>query len=181
MNQPADITPADATTDGTTPAEAMPDETMHRIVAAIGLGRAGQRAEARDVLTALWAQIGADGDAFHRCTLAHYLADLQDSAETELVWDERALAAVADLTDERAQQYDSSLLVQGFLPSLHLNLADVHRRLGNTDLAREHLATARGLVQRLPEDDYGDMVRTGIQNVTRALDVGSTDRLDSHP
>jgi hypothetical protein len=154
---------------------------MHRIVTAVGLGRAGQRTEARAALTTLWEQIGGDGDAFHRCTLAHYLADLQDSAEAELAWDERALAAVAELTDERAQQYHSSLQVQGFLPSLHLNLADVHRRLGNTDLAREHLATVRDLVQRLPEDDYGDMVRTGIQNVTRALDAGSTDRLDSHP
>ncbi|ETK32923.1 hypothetical protein [Microbispora sp. ATCC PTA-5024] len=163
------------------PADTKPDETMARIVAAVELGRSGQRGEARDALTALWDRIGADGDAFHRCVLAHYLADLQDSAEAELVWDERALAAVADLTDDRAQRYHSSLQVQGFLPSLHLNLADVHRRLGNADLARQHLANARDLVQHLPEDPYGTMVRAGIRNVTGALDAGSTHRLDSHP
>lgn len=163
------------------PSDTTPDETMNSIAAAVGLGQSGQKVEARDALTALWGKIGTDGDAFHRCTLAHYLADLQDSAEAEHIWDERALAAVADLTDDRAQQNHSSLQVQGFLPSLHLNLADVHRRLSNTDLAREHLEAARDLVQHLPEDQYGDMIRSGIHNVTGALDAGSTHRLDSHP
>ncbi|UWP87511.1 hypothetical protein [Dactylosporangium fulvum] len=154
---------------------------MAGIVAAVELGRSGQRARARDALTALWERIGADGDALHRCTLAHYLADLQDTAEAELMWDERALAAVGGLTDERARQYHSSLQVRGFLPSLHLNLADDHRRLGDPEAAREHLAAARDLSRHLPGDQYGDLVRDGIRNVTRALDAGSTQRLDSHP
>ncbi|MGW3613319.1 hypothetical protein ACWD6N_26085 [Micromonospora sp. NPDC005163] len=147
-----------------------PDPTMTRIVKAVQLGRSGQQALARDTLTALWDEIGADGDAFHRCTLAHYLADLQESTEAELSWDERALAAVADLTDERAQQYHHSMQVQGFLPSLHLNLADDHRRLGNTALAREHLALAERFVGRLPDDPYGEVIRAGIRNATEALE-----------
>ncbi|RLP98238.1 hypothetical protein [Micromonospora sp. CV4] len=147
-----------------------PDPTMTRIVNAVQLGRSGQQALARDTLTALWDEIGVDGDAFHRCTLAHYLADLQESTEAELSWDERALAAVADLTDERAQQYHHSMQVQGFLPSLHLNLADDHRRLGNTALAREHLALAERFVGRLPDDPYGEMIRAGIRNATEALE-----------
>lgn len=163
------------------PAQTMPDQTMMSIVAAVELGRSGQKVQARDTLTELWEQIGAAGDAFHRCTLAHYLADLQDTTEAELMWDERALAAVSDLTDERAQQYISSLQVQGFLPSLHLNLADDHRRLNNTAMARRHLTTARDLVEHLPDDEYGEMIRGGIQNVARALAAGSTQRLDSHP
>ncbi|MEH1168458.1 hypothetical protein V6V47_24040 [Micromonospora sp. CPCC 205539] len=146
-----------------------PDETMASIVAAVELGRSGQRAQARETLTALWDQIGPTGDAFHRCTLAHYLADLQESTDAELGWDERALAAVADLTDERAQQYHRSLQVQGFLPSLHLNLADDHRRLGNTELAEEHLTLARRHVERLPDDPYGEMIRAGIRGVAEAL------------
>ncbi|MFB6397145.1 hypothetical protein [Polymorphospora lycopeni] len=159
----------------------MPDATMTSIAAAVELGRSGQKVQARDTLTALWDQIGATGDALHRCTLAHHLADLQDTTEAELRWDERALAAVADLTDERAKRYHSSLHVQGFLPSLHLSLADDHRRLGNTALAREHLTTARSLVEHLPDDPYGDTIRGGIQHVTRALAAGSTHRLASHP
>jgi len=163
------------------PSQTMPDETMMSIVAAIELGRSGQKVQARDTLTALWDQIGVAGDAFHRCTLAHYLADLQDTTEAELMWDERALAAVSDLTDERAQQYHHSLQVRGFLPSLHLNLADDYRRLGNAATAGEHLAAARDLVEHLPDDEYGSMIRGGIQNVARAVEVGSTQRLDSHP
>ncbi|MEV4757778.1 hypothetical protein AB0J86_22055 [Micromonospora sp. NPDC049559] len=181
MSQPTETAPADAAPADAAPARTAPDEVMERVVAAVRLGQSGRRIEARDTLTALWDRIGADGDPFHRCTLAHYLADLQETAEEELVWDERALAAVADLTDERAQRYHSSLRVQGFLPSLHLNLADVHRRLGHAGTARDHLAVARDLARDLPEDPYGDLVRAGIRNVTRALDAGSTERLDTHP
>jgi len=150
-------------------AQPTPDPTMTRIVDAVQLGRSGQKGHARDTLTALWNEISADGDAFHRCTLAHYLADLQDTTEAELAWDERALAAVSDLTDARAQQYHHSLQVQGFLPSLHLNLADDHRRLGNTALAREHLDLAERFVGRLPDDPYGEMIRAGIHGVNDAL------------
>ncbi|PWR11634.1 hypothetical protein DKT68_05125 [Micromonospora acroterricola] len=142
------------------------DPTMARIVDAVQLGRSGQRARARDTLTALWDEIGATGDAFHRCTLAHYLADLQDTTEAELTWDERALAAVSDLTDERAQRYLSSLQVRAFLPSLHLNLADCHRRLGNIAPAREHLALAREHVAHLPDDPYGEAIRAAIRDFT---------------
>ncbi|WP_326555298.1 hypothetical protein [Micromonospora sp. NBC_01813] len=154
---------------------------MDAITAAVALGQSGQRAQARDALTALWGRIGDDGDAFHRCVLAHYLADLQDTVEAELHWDERALAAAADLSDERAQQHDSSFKARGFLPSLHLNLADVHRRLGNTGLARKQLAAAGESVHQLPDDAYGEMIRSGIDSVSQALDAGSTERLAAHP
>ncbi|MET7672798.1 hypothetical protein [Micromonospora luteifusca] len=158
-----------------------PDPTMTRIIEAVQLGHSGTPGQARELLTALWDEIGPTGDALHRCTLAHYLADLQDTAEAELRWDQRALAAVTDLTDDRARQYHHALQVQGFLPSLHLNLADVHRRLSNPTLARAHLATARSLVEQLPADQYGDLVRAGVEHVDQALAAGSTARLDSHP
>ncbi|TNH26844.1 hypothetical protein FHG89_19875 [Micromonospora orduensis] len=161
--------------------QSTPDPTMTRIVEAVQLGPSGDPTRARDLLTALWDEIGPTGDALHRCTLAHHLADLQDTAAAELVWDERALAAVADLTDDRAQRYDRTLQVRGFLPSLHLNLADVHRRLGDTTRARAHLGTARDLVASLPADQYGDLIRSGIQHVDQALATGSTERLGSHP
>jgi hypothetical protein len=157
------------------------DPTMTRIVDAVRLGHSGDRAYARDVLAGLWAEIGATGDALHRCTLAHHLADLQDSAEIELLWDERALAAVADLSDDRAREQHPTLRVRDLLPSLHLNLADVHRRLGHTTAAHAHLDTARSLVGHLPADGYGDLVRAGIQHVDEALAAGSTNRLDSPP
>jgi hypothetical protein len=157
------------------------DETLTRIAAAVERGRSGEPGPARAELIALWAEIGPTGDPFHRCTLAHYLADLEESAEAELGWDNRALAAATELTDERVQRHDATFRVQAFLPSLHLNLADVHRRLADQELARQHLTAARDLLHLLPEDAYGAMVRAGVDHVASALDAGSTARLDSHP
>ncbi|MGV9213508.1 hypothetical protein ACTFTM_16760 [Micromonospora sp. RB23] len=141
-----------------------PDPTMTRIVEAVQLGQTGRAAEARELLTALWDEIGPTGDALHRCTLAHHLADLQDTLNAELSWDERALAAVSGLTDERARRHLPSLQVRAFLPSLYLNLADCHRRLGNAGAAREHLARAREHLAQLPDDPYGEMIRASVRD-----------------
>jgi hypothetical protein len=157
------------------------DETMAEIVAAVELGRAGARAEARRRLTDLWERVGPEGDPLHRVTLAHFLADLQDDVRAELHWDERALAAAGDLTDERAQQYDAALRVRGMLPSLHLGVADCLRRLGDAPGARQHLAAAASSVDELADDDYGRLVRTGLEHVRAALEAGSTEPLPSAP
>ena len=158
-----------------------PDETMAEIVAAVELGHSGARTEARRRLTDLWERVGPDGDPLHRVTLAHFLADLQDDVRAELRWDERALAAAGDLTDERAQQYDAALRVCGLLPSLHLNLADCLRRLGDLSGARRHLARAEASVDELADDGYGRLVRTGLEHVRGALEAGSTEPLPSAP
>lgn len=144
------------------------DPVMDAVFAAAEAGRGGDRTGARARFEALWEQVGADGDPFHRCTLAHYAADVEDDPHTELVWDERALAAA----DERAQRHHASLSVGGFLPSLHLNLADVHRRLGDDERARHHLTRARDGVGALPDDGYGAMIRAGIDRCGERLDLG---------
>lgn len=156
------------------PANDDSDEMMAAITAAIGLGHAGDRVAARDELERLW---GETDDALHRCTIAHFVADLQGSVTDELMWDERALAVAADLTDERAQQHDASFQVRAFLPSLHLNLADHHRRLGHVSEAQKHLTAAQADIDLLPDDDYGRLVRTGMERIKRALEERSTDPL----
>jgi len=157
------------------------DDVMERVTAVVRRGQGGDRATARVELSALWAKVGRrGGDAFHRCVIAHFLADLQDDVREELRWDERALAAVADVTDARAQEFDASLRVRGFLPSLYLSLADDHRRLGDPERAREFLDRARGEIDALGDDAYGALVRSGLENVARALAEGSTARLPSH-
>jgi hypothetical protein len=113
--------------------------------------------------------------------LAHYLADLQDTAEAEPEWGQRSLAAVADLTDERLRAVHPGLSVGGFLPSLHLNLADDHRRLGDVELARTHLGDDARLAAVLPDDDYGRLLRAGVEHVSAAPDSGSSERLPTHP
>jgi hypothetical protein len=154
------------------------DDVMARIVAAVELGRSGHRTAARLALEALWNEIGEDdGDAFHRCVLAHFVADLQDDDRAELRWDERALVAVASVTDERAQEYDGLLQVRRFMPSLYLSLADDHRRLGDMQRAREFLDLARSVSDVLDDDPYGRLILDALGNIDHAITEGSTERL----
>ncbi|WP_088999918.1 hypothetical protein [Micromonospora echinofusca] len=153
------------------------DDVMAHIGRALELGAAGDRTAARATLMALWDRIGEDGDALHRCTVAHHLADLQDAVADEVAWDRRALAVVADLSDERLRRHHSSLRVRAFLPSLHLNLADAYRRAGDVARAREHLALAAPLAAELPDDGYGTMIRDAVTRVTARLDAGSQEPL----
>lgn len=151
------------------------DDIMAGIARALELGRSGQPEQARDALVALWDRVGATGDALHRTAIAHYLADLQDATEDELDWDLRALAAIDGLTDDRVRRHHDALRVRAFLPSLHLNLADDYHRLGRTDLAVRHLEQARDLVEVLPDDDYGAMIRGGITALADKLNLTSAD------
>jgi hypothetical protein len=105
------------------------------------------------------------------------MADLQDDDREELRWDERALAAVTGVTDQRAQEFDKSLQVRGFMPSLYLSLADDHRRLGNANRAHEFLRKARATSDALGHDAYGELVRGARDKVSQALADGSTERL----
>ncbi|MFY1687149.1 hypothetical protein [Plantactinospora sp. WMMB782] len=145
------------------------DEMMARIVEAVGWGQAGRTGPARERLTELWDRIGPAGDPLHRCTLAHYLADLQDDPAEELRWDLRALEAADTLTDERAQRYHATLQVRAFRPSLQLNLAEDYRKLGRPDRAREHLALARESLPVLGDDPYGQMIRDAVERLGTEL------------
>ncbi|TDV51095.1 hypothetical protein [Actinophytocola oryzae] len=153
----------------------MDDDVMARVTAAVQRGQAGERGAARQELEAMWAEV--ENDDFHRCVIAHFMADLQDDQRDELLWDERALAAVDGVSDERAQEYDKSLQVRGFMPSLYLSLADDHRRLGDSDRAHEFLDKARATTDALGDDPYGALVKGILDKVVRALADGSTDPL----
>jgi hypothetical protein len=150
-------------------AQEQQDPVMVRIGEAIELARAGHGDVARPRFAEIWNEIGPEGDPFHRCTLAHFAADVQPDVKAELMWDLRALAAADEVTDERAQRYHSSLSVAGFYPSLHLNLADVYRRLGEHEKAREHIGRAQAAVDVLTDDGYGRMIRQGIARTAAQL------------
>lgn len=145
------------------------DEVMDRIGEAITLSQAGDRAAARELFERIWTEISPAGDAFHRCVLAHYLADLQDHPRDELAWDLIALEAAGSLTDGRVQEHHASLRIRGFSPSLHLNLAEDYRRLGETDHAREHLAAAERTLDALGDDDYGTGIRGALTRLADRL------------
>ncbi|MFF0542680.1 hypothetical protein ACWEVD_02850 [Nocardia thailandica] len=149
---------------------------MADIYAAVRLGNVngGDQAAARAALTRLWDEVGASGEPLYRCVIAHHLADVQDSPEHALMWDQRALAAVFG----PGIPLDEGL--RGFLPSLYLNLADSHRRVGDFDAARMQLTIARGHLGVLADDAYGAVIRSGLGHVEAALSVGSTERLPAN-
>ena len=145
------------------------DPVMAEIAQVVDRGQTGAAAEARERFALLWERLGPRGDPLHRCALAHYAADVQEELAEELRWDLRALEAADELTDERARQHHGSLTAAGFYPSLHLNLADVHRRLGDPARAREHLDRAEEAVDALGDDGYGRMIRQGIARCAARL------------
>ncbi|MFF2044881.1 hypothetical protein ACFVVX_31155 [Kitasatospora sp. NPDC058170] len=164
--------------DGPAPDSPLPDGAAadDAVLARLALGlegvqaaQRGRTAEARHSFERLWAELGERGDVFHRCVLAHYLADLQDDPRAELEWDQRALAAADSLTAEQAQTYRSALQVRAFYPSLYLNLASDHLKLGEPDRAREQLERAVRSLDALPEDAYGAGIRAAVEDLRLRL------------
>jgi hypothetical protein len=145
------------------------DEIMSRIAEAIERSQHGEREVARQMFAGIWKELSPDGDPFHRCSLAHYMADLQDDPHEELAWDLRALEAADLVTEERARQYHEMLSVRGFYPSLYLNLAEDYRKVGDFTRAREFVAQARISAEALGEDSYARMIRAGIERLSRQL------------
>lgn len=165
--------------------EASDDAVMTRIGQAIMLLHGGDREEARNRFGALWSELGADGDALHRCTLAHYMADTQDDPGDELAWDLRALTAAEGLRTAEAPgegdgpgegrggapapEHRNTPAVRAFYPSLHLNLAADYLKLQRPDSARIHLQRARAAAESLADDGYGGGVRAAIDRLELRL------------
>lgn len=150
------------------------DALLTRIGQAVMLHRGGDREEARNRLAQLWQEIEPGGDPFHRCTLAHYLADTQDDPADELMWDLLALAAADGLTGECRERHPAEVEVEvevrAFYPALHLNLATDYVKLGQEEAARSQLALARASAGVLGDDPYGDGVRAAIGRLTLRLE-----------
>jgi hypothetical protein len=149
---------------------AEPEEIMVRIGKGIALRQQGDRNAARDLFTEVWRDIGDDGDPLHRCALAHSMADVQDDPADEVAWDLRALAAADLITDERARQAGVASPVAGFYPSLHLNLGEAYRKLGELGRAREQLLLGQASIGALPADDYAAMITEGLERLASRLD-----------
>ncbi|MEU3045973.1 MULTISPECIES: hypothetical protein [unclassified Streptomyces] len=164
-----------------TTATASPDPTMEAIGHAVAEGHAGDSASARRKLLGLWSEIGVTGDPLHRCSLAHYLADLHEDPAQALAWDIRALDAADAVTEQRVQEHHADLHIAGFYPSLHLNLADDYRRLGSFEAAAKHINAARTHAPSLPRNPYGDLLRGAIQEVAEAITGRDRSRRASAP
>ncbi|MEA2409854.1 MAG: hypothetical protein QOC77_415, partial [Thermoleophilaceae bacterium] len=146
------------------------DVTMARIGRGIDLGWRGEREAARLVLAAVWRDIGGDdGDPLYRCGAAHALADLQDDVREELIWDLRALAAADSLTDARAALAGVAVPVSDFYPSLHLNLGECYRKLGEFGHARQQLQLGREASRDLAAGEYAEFVSGGLDRLAEQI------------
>lgn len=150
-----------------------PDEVMAGIGRGIELQMAGDHAAAQKLFVELWDRIGASGDALHRCGLAHFMADVQDDVEAELWWDLRALEAAGELTDERVAGAGIAGTAAGFYPSLHLNLGEAYRKLGQRELALEHVRQSKASLIALDANGYAEQISTGLDRIAAKLDAES--------
>jgi hypothetical protein len=141
------------------------ENTMTRIGRGIALAHQGERVQARDLFEQLWRDLAGSGDALERCSLAHSMADVQDDPVDELHWDLTALDAARAVTDDQIQHYGLLGSVADFYPSLYLNLADVHNRLGNYFDSRAYLALAREHVTRLKPGEYAQLINDALDRV----------------
>ncbi|WP_299536833.1 hypothetical protein [uncultured Streptomyces sp.] len=149
--------------------EASREAVMTRIGQAVILLHGGDREEARNRFGMLWSEIGEHGDALHRCTLAHYMADAQDDPDDELAWDLRALTAAGALADGRDGEHRDFSAVRSLYPSLHLNLAADYLRLHRPDAARDHLDRARAAARGLDHAGHDGGVRDAIDRLERTM------------
>jgi hypothetical protein len=140
--------------------------TMKEIGAAIELGQRGERKAALAALTGLWAD--ADQPLL-RCAIAHAAADLQDDPRDELAWDLHALDAAAAITDDDVAAVGMPGTTAAMLPSLHLNVGEDYRKLGDLDAARRHQELGTAAAPALLDDGYGRMIRGGLDRLRERL------------
>ena len=110
----------------------------------------GRPALAKQLFLEAWE---AAADDYEACIAAHYVARHQDTDADGLHWNREALRRADLVPDDR---------VQGFYPSLHLNLGYSLERAGRLDEARRHYELAAARLGDVPEGPYGNLVRTGV-------------------
>lgn len=141
---------------------------MEDIMEAAAQLQAGQVEAARKRLLELWSTWSDVNAPLERCTIAHFLADTEPDAQAELAWDLLALeAATGSSAPANRPAVDAKL--NGFLPSLHLNLGDVYRRLGDPARARGHVEAGLAAASSLGNDGYGMTTLGGLQRLARRL------------
>jgi tetratricopeptide (TPR) repeat protein len=155
---------------------AVVDDIMQRINGAIDLRFSGDQESARHCLAEIWGEIGPTGNPIQLCIVARHLADLQNDLSSELAWDLRALQAADSVTDAHRAALPS-IPTNTVYPSLHVNLGEDYRKLGNLGKAHEHLAQAREALAQCgetagmgPDNEYGKLVCSRLERLATLLD-----------
>jgi tetratricopeptide (TPR) repeat protein len=110
----------------------------------------GRAAEVKELFERAWQ---AATDDYEACIAVHYLARHQETMEQTLAWNAESLRRAELVGDDR---------VEGFLPSLFLNLGHCHEERGDSERARAFYHRAEERLSAVPTGPYGDMVHDGI-------------------
>lgn len=151
------------------------DPVMRRAFEGQRLLIQGDRAGARAVYAALWADLDAagDDDPMHRVWVAHVTADAQDEPAEQVRWDLVALASADDAAERGGVD---GVAVRTFYPSLHLNLGEGFRRLGDDRRAREHLGEAERHLRGHPADDELAGIEAAVLALRQRIESPPEDR-----
>jgi len=111
-----------------------------------------QPEEAKALFMQAWS---ASIDDVEKCIAAHYVARHQPSTEEKLQWDKTALEFALKINGSHMKLY---------YPSLYLNIAKCYEDMNDHDNASINYQHALFYENNLPEDGYGQMIRSGIRN-----------------
>lgn len=136
------------------------DSGMEEVLTAVARLQAGDVAQGRGELLALWTM--ANG-VQQRCVLAHFLADTEQEVSAELEWDLLALEAATGTRSASGEPLSPA--VAAFLPSLHLNAGDAYRRLGDHERAGLHAEAGLSWLRTMPETGYTQMIDAGLHRL----------------
>jgi tetratricopeptide (TPR) repeat protein len=108
--------------------------------------------EALELFQRAWSESSND---FEKFTSAHYVARHQISVEDKLKWDERALSFALKIDDHN---------IKASYPSLYLNIAKCYEDMADLSNAKRNYQLARSFFSYLPDDGYGNMIKSGINS-----------------
>ncbi len=112
----------------------------------------GKASEAAELFLKAWNASATDLEKF---TSAHYVARHQKTIADKLKWDQAALSFALKLNDEG---------IKGTYPSLYLNVAKCYEDLNDLENAKTNYELALSFSTSLPNDGYGNMIRSGIKS-----------------
>lgn len=112
----------------------------------------GKPEEAYQLFQKAWNESSGD---FEKFIAAHYIARQQKSTADKLTWDKTALDLALKINDDS---------MKANYPSLYLNIGKCYEDLNDFEKARENYQSALSFSDYLPNDGYGKMIKSGIEN-----------------